>query len=651
MEPIWTPSQQRVENANVTEIVRRIAARYDAGVTDYTSLQRFSVEHMEAFWDTLWDYFDFVGEKGQRVLENGESVRSARWFPDARLNFTENVLRRRDDRIALVSLTEDQPRRTVTYTQIYDGVSRLKSAMTAAGIGEGDRVVSCLPNIPEAIVAVLATASIGAVWCACSPDYSEQALLDRIAQVEPRILFTSDGYSYGGKRHGLLEKASALAASVPSIETVIVVPHLEAQPDLNGFEKAVTLPDYVRAFPASTIEYQRFPFEQPLFVFFSSGTTGKPKAVIHHAGGHLISHLKDMVLQSDVHRGDVCFWPVSTGWVIWSGYVPILAWDVVLVLYEGSVTYPGLDFIFDVVDREKPSRLRLPPPLIDRFVKEQLRPQEKYDLSSIETVTSGGAALLPHHYEYVYEHIKADVHLSSPAGGTDVNTTLVSGDPTGPVYVGETQCAALGIAVDVFDDEGMPLRGRAGELVCTKPFPSMAVGFWNDPEDKRFQDGFFSTFPNVWRHGDWAEITPRDRFVLRGRSDATLKVNGVRMGTSDIYVGLEGFSSIKEAVAISLATPRGDEIVLFVQLAQGERLDPQFVSAVKQAIRQRATPRHVPARIVQVPDIPRSANGKASEVAVRDTILGRPVNTSGLSNPDVLKHFTRLVELELEEPA
>jgi len=633
-QPIWQPSAERIRET--------IAREYDPHVSDYDSLHAFSISKIDQFWGAAWDFFEIVGEKGSRVVSEQDTIRTARWFPEARLNFAENLLRRRDDSTALIALTEDGQRRTMTRRELHAEVSRLSQALIACGIGKGDRVVACLPNAPEAVVALLATAAIGAIWCACSADYGVQSLLDRIVQLEPKALLIGDGYRYNGRVFDTRGKAAALSDQVETIEHVIVVPHLESRPDLSGIRGGVSLQDLTAGIAPTDIAFERFPFEHPLFVMFSSGTTGKPKAIIHHAGGHLISHLKDMVLQGDLHPADICFWHASTGWVIWAGTMPALAWDATLVLYEGSLTYPRTETLFDIVQSERPARIRIPPPLLDRFAKLSIRPAQTHDLSSLRTITSGGAPLLPHLYDYVYSHIKADVHLSSPAGGTDVNTTLVSGNPTGPVYRGETQTPALGIAVDIFDDKGQPVRGGPGELVCTRPFPSMAVGFWNDPDDQNFRQSFFSQFPGVWRHGDWAEITQRGKVVLHGRSDATLKINGVRMGTAEIYRGLEKFPQIQEAIAIGHMTEAGDQIVLFLVLAPGEVLDDELAKRIREEIRARATARHVPAIILQAPEVPHSVNGKPSEIAVRNAVSGAKVSEEGLINPSSLTWFRNL---------
>lgn len=647
IEPMWIPSAERVRNSNVTEIIRRVARDHDSGVVDYKTLHRFSTARPEIFWDMLWDFFEVVGDKGGVVVSDPQSFRDARWFPQARLNFTENLLRRRDDGIAVVSHQEGVARRTVTWKELYRDVSRMRQALAAMGVGKGDRVVACLPNIPEAVTALLACASLGAIWCACGQEYAEASLVERIDQLSPKVLLIGDGYRYNGKTFDLAEKSDYLARAITSLERVIVFENLEDAPDTSKIRNAVRLRDFIAPFKPAEIAYERFAFNHPLFIMFTSGTTGKPKAIVHHAGGHVLIHLKDMVLQSDMHHDETLFWFSSTGWVIWLGSITALAWGVTVVLYEGSPTYPRPELLLDIAQQEQVARLRMPPPIIDSLARRDIDFTKTHDLSSVQTITSGGAPLLPSHYDYVYSKLTPHVHLSSPAGSTDVNTALVSGDPNGPVYRGETQSPALGIALDIFDDAGKPVRGTPGELVCTKPFPSLALGFWNDEKGERFHDTYFSMFPGIMRHGDWAEFTPRGRVILHGRSDATLKVNGVRMGTADIYRSLEDMPEISFAVAVDKKGPSGDQIILFVVLGAGRTLDAQLTERIRTQIKARTSIRHVPAMIIQAPDVPRSTNGKPSEIAVKNAITGGKVNEGGLENPEIVPWYRQRFAAEL----
>ncbi len=644
--PLWSPSATRIERSNMTAFIRQIAQTCDASVVDYPSLHAFSLAQPAAFYDALWRFFSIIGEKGTDIVLDPHLMPGAKWFPQARVNFAENHLRRRDDATAIIARTEDGSRRTLSWAELYDSVSRLAQAFTANGIRPGDRIAACLPNTPEAIIAMLATAALGAIWSSCSTDSAEQLLIDRIGQIEPKLILVADGYGYDGKLFRSSAKTEAVTRSMPSIERVVVVPFAEPDAPLPATGNSVGWHDFIAPYQPQTIPFQRFPFDHPLWVLYSSGTTGKPKAIIHGAGASMLQGLKSVILHQDLAVDERVFYYTSTGWMVWNIMLGALAWGSPVVLYEGSPTFPNVSALLDIVAEERVSVVRIVPSLIDLYIKADLNPAQSHDFEALKCVSAGGAPLHPHHCTYVYSRIKEDVHLMSPSGGTDLMGEMVTGNPIGPVYPGEIQAPSLGMSIRIFDPDGHAIEGRPGEMVCTKPFPSIPLGFWNDPTHEQHLTSYFSMYPGTWRHGDWAESTPHGGFVIHGRADATLNVNGVRIGTAEIYRGLEAVHEVKEAVAVAQRQGEGERIVLFVLMIDGVALDDALRQRIKNAVRVAATPRHVPAKIVQVADLPRSLNGKPSEIAVRDVIHNRPVVAHGLSNPAALELFRDLPELQ-----
>lgn len=638
--PIWSPSAERVARANMTAFIRRVAQRHPA-VQDYGSLYAFSVDNIPAFWSELWDYLGIAGDKGTEIF-SGTSIFESRWFTQARLNFTENHLRRRDDAVAIIAHTEDGRRRTLSFRGLYDEVARFRSALAAHGVGKGDRVAACLPNCPEAVIALLATASLGAIWSACSPDYGAEALIDRFGQITPKVLLVTDGYDYDGRFFDQRSKNAVLAHALRP-DVAVVIP-FASTPMENGGE-FIRWDTFVETFQAGSIEFERFAFDLPLYVLYSSGTTGKPKAIVHSAGASLLQTMKELALHCDLHRGEPVFFQTNIGWVVWNILIAGLALGSPIVLYDGAPHFPKPDRLFDILQVERVAVARIVPPMIESYLKAKLRPADTHDLSALKCILAGSAPLLPHHYAYVYSHIKGDLHLMSPAGGTDLMGALVTGNPIGPVYPGEIQTRSLGMMVEVFDETGRSIIGKPGELVCTRPFPSVPLRFWGDETRERVHEQYFSIYPGVWRHGDWAEITPEGGAIIYGRSDATLNVNGIRIGTAEIYRGLENIGEIKEAVAVAHHTSGREEIVLFVVMNNNLVLGPQIVSRIQHSIRASATARHVPQKVIAVPDLLRTHNGKPSEIAIRDVINGRPVkNTLGLSNPEIITVFESFAE-------
>jgi acetoacetyl-CoA synthetase len=646
-EPLWTPSPERVAQANVTRFAAMVAERHGVAVDDYAALHAWSVAHPALFWDAFWDFAGVVAQtKGERVLLDGDRMPGARWFPDARLSYAENLLQRRDDAVAIVFHGEDKVRRRLTFAELYDAVSRLTGALGAAGVGSGDRVAGYLPNMPETIIGMLAASSLGAIWSSCSPDFGVRGVVDRFGQIEPKVLISADGYHYNGKAHDSRGKLAEILAELPTVERVVVVPYLSERPDVSGVPRAVVLTDFVADHPAGEIPFVRLPFDHPLVVMYSSGTTGVPKCIVHGAGGTLIQHLKEHQIHTDLRRGDRLFYFTTCGWMMWNWLVSGLASGATLLLYDGSPFYPDGNVLFDYADQEAMDVFGTSAKYIDAVKKAGLEPRRTHRLERLRAILSTGSPLVPESFDFVYEQIKTDLCLSSISGGTDIISCFILGCPVLPVYRGEIQCAGLGMKVEAFDDEGRSLTGEKGELVCTAPFPSMPVGFWNDPDGARYHAAYFDKFPNVWCHGDYVERTATGGVVIYGRSDAVLNPGGVRIGTAEIYRQVEQLDEVVESLVIGQDWEGDVRVVLFVVLRQGLELDGALRDAIKAQIRRNTTPRHVPARIVQVGDIPRTKSGKIVELAVREVVHGRPVkNKEALANPEALEQFRNRDEL------
>jgi acetoacetyl-CoA synthetase len=635
---MWAPGPER---AAQTAMVRFM---HEAGQSDYAALHRWSVEQAEAFWNRLWDFCGVIGEKGDATLVDGQRMPGARWFPRGRLNFAENLLRRRDSGDALVFWGEDRIKRRLTYEQLHHLVSRLQQALADAGVGKGDRVAGYLPNMPESIAAMLATASLGAVWSSCSPDFGVQGVLDRFGQIAPKILFVADGYLYGGKEHDCQQKASAVLDRMPSVEECVVIDYLG-----ETATAGTSLYEFLEPFDAAPVSFRRTEFNDPLYILYSSGTTGVPKCIVHGAGGTLLQHLKEQRLHSDVREADRLFYFTTLGWMMWNWLASGLASGATLLLYDGSPFAARGRVLFDFADAEAMTHFGTSAKFIDAAAKMGLRPRETHRLDKVRAVLSTGSPLLPEGFDYVYQHIKRDVCLSSISGGTDIVSCFVLGNPAAPVWRGEIQAKGLGMAVDVFDEEGKPVRNEKGELVCTRPFPSMPIGFWNDPDGAKYRAAYFEKYPNVWRHGDWCELTEHGGIVIYGRSDAVLNPGGVRIGTAEIYRQVEQLEEVVESLVIGQDWQGDVRVVLFVKLREGVSLEDELAAAIKRRIRENTTPRHVPAKILQVEDIPRTKSGKIVELAVRDVVHGRPVkNLEALANPEALEHFRNRPELARE---
>jgi len=647
-KPLWQPSADRIAATNLTAFLRRVEQDWGARIGDYAGALAWSVDEIEKFWLTLWDFCGVIGERGDRVLADGDRMPGARFFPDARINFAENLLRREGPETAIAFWGEDKVRRRMSFDELRALVSRLQQVLSDLGVGPGDRVAGFMPNMPEAVAAMLAVTSLGAVWSSCSPDFGVQGVLDRFGQIEPKVLFCPDGYYYNGKPNDSLARVAEFSAELPSLLRIIVCPYLAERPDVAALPRGVLLADAIAGKTARAVEYTRLPFNSPLYIMYSSGTTGKPKCIIHGIGGTLLQHLKEHVLLCDVKPGDRVFYFTTCGWMMWNWLVSALAARASLVLFDGSPFAPRPEVLFDLADAERVTLFGTSAKFIDGLKNAGADPKSTHDLSTVRLITSTGSPLVPESFDYVYEHIKEDVCLSSISGGTDLIACFVGGNPIGPVWRGEIQARCLGMAVDVYDDAGNAVRQAKGELICTRPFPSMPLGFWDDPNGARYRAAYYERYPNTWCQGDFAEITAHDGVIIYGRSDATLNPGGVRIGTAEIYRQVEKLAEVEEALVIGQDWQGDTRVVLFVRLAPGAALDEDLAKRIKTQIRTGASPRHVPAKVIRVADIPRTKSGKIVELAVRDVVHGRPVkNKEALANPEALDLFRGLAELEI----
>jgi acetoacetyl-CoA synthetase len=636
-----------VAGARVTRFIELVNARHGAAIRSFGGLYDWSIAEPQAFWSAVWDFSGVqAATRGEVILSDGDRMPGAHWFPDARLNFAENLLRRRDDALAMHFRGEDAVRRSLTFAELYQQVAQLAQALRAQGVGPGDRVAAYMPNMPETIVAMLATTSIGALWSSCSPDFGVQGVVDRFGQIAPRVLFSADGYFYGGKTHNSLGKLSEIVAAMPSVEQVIVVPYVSAQPDVDALSKASRLPDVVAGQPGGEIEFAQLPFDHPLYIMFSSGTTGVPKCIVHGAGGTLLQHLKEHQLHADVGPDDTLFYFTTCGWMMWNWLVSGLASGATLALYDGSPFHPDGNCLFDYADAVGISVFGTSAKYLDALHKGGFKPRETHRLERLKSLLSTGSPLAPEGFDYVYRDIGPDICLSSISGGTDILSCFALGSTVLPVWRGELQCRGLGMRVEVFDDDGRAVQGEKGELVCTAPFPSMPIGFWNDDDGARYHAAYFERFPNIWCHGDFVSLTEHGGLVIYGRSDAVLNPGGVRIGTAEIYRQVEKVDEVLESLVIGQQWHNDVRVVLFVRLREGVQLDDALVARIKTTIRQNTTPRHVPAKVIQVADIPRTKSGKIVELAVRNMVHGEPVkNREALANPEALELFGGLAEL------
>lgn len=624
-----------------------INRKHGKSFTEYSELYQWSVDNIPGFWSSMWDFAGITASKSyDKIIDDVRKMPGAKWFEGARLNFAENLLRYRDGQTALIFKGEDQAATRMTYEELYDEVARLAASLREAGIRKGDRVVGFMPNMPQSIIAMLAATSIGGVWSSCSPDFGIKGVLDRFGQIRPKVIFTANGYSFKGKRLDSLERISDILKELPSIEKVIVVPYTESDPDISKVPKAVHYRDFISSKKGLEIKFEQLPFDHPLYIMYSSGTTGLPKCMVQCAGGILIHQLKEMILHTDLRRSDTIFYFTTCGWMMWNWLTSALGVGATLVLFDGNPFHPEPGALWKMAQDEKISVFGTSAGYITALQNAGVKPGKTYDLENLRTILSTGSPLSMENFEYVYSDIKSDVQLASISGGTDLNGCFALGNPMGPVYSGELQCRGLAMKVEAFDENGKPVINRQGELVCTAPFPSMPIYFWDDPDGKKYHSAYFDVYPNVWRHGDFIEINDRGGVTIYGRSDATLNPGGVRIGTAEIYRQMEQLDEIEDSVVVGQDWKNDVRVILFVKMAPGYELTDEVKKKIVNTIRVNASPRHVPAKILSVPDVPYTLNMKKVELAVKKVIQGKPVlNKDALRNPEALDFYAGFKEL------
>lgn len=644
-QPLWIPNPATVKQTLIHAFMQFAGQRHEKSFEDYHTLYKWSITEQETFWSTLWDFGEVRGDKGERVLLNGDDIEQAQWFPDAQLNFAENLLREPEDGPETVVMhfrAENQVEYSLTYAQLVDQVARVAAWLHTAGVGKGDRVAGYVANMPETVVAMLATTSLGAVWTSTSPDFGEDSVIERFGQTEPTVLFAVDGYFYNGKRLDIRSRIRTVQQAVGSIKQTVIIPLLGLDDELPGLPWAEVLQT-----PAKPLSFTSCAFNDPLYVMYSSGTTGKPKCITHKVGGVLLQHLKEHQLHTDIRPGDKLFYFTTCGWMMWNWLVSGLASRAALVLYEGSPFYPDGNVLWDYAQAVGITQFGTSAKYLEALAKAGLEPGHTHDLVPLRTLCSTGSVLAPESFDYVYRGIKADLCLASISGGTDIVSCFVLGCPILPVWRGECQCRGLGLAVDVFNEDGRPLRGEKGELVCTQTFPCQPAFFWGDADGSKYHNAYFSRFPNVWHHGDYVRLTEHEGVVIYGRSDATLNPGGVRIGTAEIYRHVEQLPEVLESIAIGQEWDNDVRVVLFIVLREGIALNETLRQKIRTTIRQKCSPRHVPAKVIQVAAIPRTKSGKIVELAVREVVHGRPVkNTHALANPETLALYQDLAELK-----
>ncbi|WP_447839056.1 acetoacetate--CoA ligase [Aeromonas salmonicida] len=638
---LWQPDQDRIQQSNLQQFMGEVNRFHGLQLHSYAQLYQWSVEKTTRFWPLVWQHCGVKGELGDIVAENRQDMQRTRWFPDSRLNFAENLLRRQDESPAIISRIEGSPSRTLSWRELADQVARLAQWLRSQGIGRGDVVAAYLPNIPETVVAMLATTSLGAIWTSTSPDFGEASVVERFGQTRPRVMFAVDGYRYNGKAIDIQAKVAGVVSQIDSIEQTVMIPLLG-----NPLQLGHDWQQVLASQPDAVLRFDPMGFNDPLYILYSSGTTGKPKCIVHGIGGTLLQHLKEHQLHCDIKPGERVFYFTTCGWMMWNWLVSALASGATLVLYDGSPFYPDGKVLWDLARDEQVTLFGTSAKYLDALHKQDYAPIKTHELPQLRLICSTGSVLSPEGFDYVYQGIKKDVQLSSISGGTDICSCFVIGNPISPVYRGESQGRGLGLAVQVFNEAGQPVQGEKGELVCTKPFPAQPIGFWGDESGDKYHAAYFERFDNIWCHGDWIELTDTGGILFYGRSDATLNPGGVRIGTSEIYRYVEQLDEVEESIVIGQQWQQDERVVLFVKLKSGLKLDDPLRECIRQQVRQHCTARHVPARILQVDAIPRTKSGKIVELAVREVVHNRPVNnTHALADPDVLSQYRDRPEL------
>ncbi|WP_373501693.1 acetoacetate--CoA ligase [Desulfococcus sp.] len=644
---LWTPSEAQIQDSNMHRFMAGVNRKYKTNFTTYPELWQWSVDNIPEFWAEMWEFAGVIASRPfEAVIDDVSRMPGTRWFPGARLNFAENLLRYRDDRTAIVFRGEDQVRRRLTYAELYEEVARTAKSLRAMGLKPGDRVVGFMPNMPESIIAMLAATSLGAVWSSCSPDFGIKGVLDRFGQIKPRVLFTADGYFFKGKKVDSLERITEILKQIGTVEKVVVVPYTTDAPDISSVPAAVLFNDF-RAAAAGDIEFAQLPFDHPLYIMYSSGTTGLPKCMVQGAGGILLQQMKEHLLHTDLRREDHIFYFTTCGWMMWNWLTCALSVGATILLYDGNPFHPGPEALWQMAEDEKMTVFGTSAGYIAALMNTGLIPGEKFDLGALRALLSTGSPLSIEGFDFVYQGVKPDIQLASISGGTDINGCFALGNPMGPVYAGELQCRGLGMKVEAFDENGRPVIGRQGELVCTAPAPSMPIYFWDDPDGKKYHGAYFDVYPGVWRHGDYIEINGHGGVTIYGRSDTTLNPGGVRIGTAEIYRQVEMLDEIEDSLVVGQDWKNDVRVILFVKMMAGYSLTEELKNKIRKTIRVNASPRHVPAKIIAVPDVPYTLNMKKVELAVKKTIQGQAVlNKDALKNPEVLDVYAGIQELQ-----
>jgi len=645
---LWKPSEERVKGTNMYRFMNFVNEKLGKDFTGYAPMYQWSIENIPEFWTLMWEFAEIKASKPyDQVIDDVNKMPGAKWFSGARLNFAENLLRYRDDHVALIFKGEDQPSIKMTYTKLYDEVARVAKSLRQAGLKPGDRVAGFMPNMPESIIAMLAAASIGAAWSSCSPDFGIKGVLDRFGQIKPKVLFTANGYSFKGKHVDSLERIADILKELPSIEKVVVVPYTKKDPDISHVPNAVHYKDFKSSESNLEIEFEQLPFDHPLYIMYSSGTTGLPKCMVQSAGGILTHQMKELMLHTDLKREDTIFYFTTCGWMMWNWLTCSLSLGATLVLFDGNPFHPDPGALWEMAQDEKITIFGTSAGYIAALRNAGVKPKKEYDLTSLKALLSTGSPLSVEDFEFIYKEVKNDLQLASISGGSDLNGCFALGNPMGPVYAGELQCRGLAMKVEAFDDNGKPVVNQQGELVCTAPFPSMPIYFWDDPDNSKYHSAYFDVYPNIWVHGDFIEINDRGGVTMCGRSDATLNPGGVRIGTADIYRLVEQMDEVEDSVVIGQNWKNDIRVILFVKLAQGYELTEELKGKIKSILRTNASPRHVPAKILSVPAVPYTLNMKKVELAVKKVVENKPVlNKDALSNPEALDYYAGIKELQ-----
>ncbi len=646
--PLWIPSEARVSQSNLTSFTRYIEDLLNKKISSYQELHEWSVSNPEEFWKSIWIISGIIHSKSYSSVLTGKEMFGSKWFEGAELNFAENLLRYRDEQTAIISARENSPTIRLTYSELYKAAASIAASLREMGVKKGDRVAGFVNNVPESVIAMLAVTSLGALWSSCSPDFGHKGVLDRFGQIQPKILFAIESYYYNGKQINCREKVEAIRQSIPSIEKVVLIKRFNdfkgniSSDKISGEVGNSLYLNELLLNTSNEIQFEQVPFDHPVYIMYSSGTTGIPKCIVHGGGGTLLQHFKELSLHTDLKRDDIITYYTTCGWMMWNWLVSSLSVGAGVYLYDGSPVAPNINTLWKKIEEDKISIFGTSPKYLTMIQKSGLIPKDKYDLSSLKAILSTGAPLSVENYRWVYENVKSDLQLSSISGGTDIVSCFMLGNPNLPVYAGEIQCKGLGMKVEAFDENGESVIEEKGELVCTKPFPSMPVYFWNDPEGKKYRSAYFDYYPGVWRHGDYIKITASEGIIVYGRSDATLNPGGVRIGTAEIYRIVEALDEVTDSLVIGQDWKNDIRIILFVVLKKDMILNDKLIEKIKHAIKQNASPRHVPAKIIQVMDIPRTISGKKVELAIARIIHKEKVeNRDALANPESLEQFKK----------